>query len=85
MISIRLRLLYLRLSYLIGLARDCRPGMQGLMPFSIKASRNQSASYPRSPSSQLADGRPLTNTLEPEESLLWLPPVVQEAFDHISV
>ena len=33
MISMRLRRLYRRLSYLTGLDRDFRPGMQGLMPF----------------------------------------------------
>jgi hypothetical protein len=44
MISIRLRLLYRRLSYLTGSIRDLRPGMQGVMPLACKASLNQSAS-----------------------------------------
>lgn len=44
MISIRLRLLYFRLSYFMGFPQDFRPGMQGLIPFSSKASLNQSAS-----------------------------------------
>lgn len=44
MISMRLRRLYRRLSYLTGLYRDLRPGMQGLMPFCSSASLNQSAS-----------------------------------------
>lgn len=46
MISIRLRLFYLRLSYLMGFSRDFRPGVHGLIPFYIKTSRHQSASYP---------------------------------------
>ena len=33
MISMRLRLLYRRLSYLMGMILDFRPGMQGVMPF----------------------------------------------------
>ncbi len=33
-----------RLSYLIGTRRDFRPGMRGLIPFSWRASLNQSAS-----------------------------------------
>ena len=44
MISMRLRRLYLRLSYLKGLLRDFRPGMQGAIPLFCRASRNQSAS-----------------------------------------
>lgn len=48
MISMRLRRLYFRLSYLTGFTRDLRPGMQGFVPFSSRASLNQSASYPRS-------------------------------------
>ena len=44
MISMRLRLLYRRLSYLTGFVRDFLPGMQGVIPFSSRASRNQSAS-----------------------------------------
>ena len=57
MISMRLRLLYRRLSYLTALLRDFRPGMQTSIPLSFKASLNQSASYPRSASGQPAFGR----------------------------
>lgn len=46
MISMRLRRVYRRLSYLTGRDRDSRPGMQGLIPFCCRASLNQSASYP---------------------------------------
>jgi hypothetical protein len=49
MISIRLRRLYRRLSYFTAFLRDFRPGMQTFIPLSFKASRSQSASYPRSP------------------------------------
>lgn len=44
MISIQVRPSYLRLSYFMGFLRDFRPGMQWVMPFSRKASRNQVAS-----------------------------------------
>jgi hypothetical protein len=44
MISMRFRLLYRRLSYLMGSIRDFRPGMQGVMPLACRASLNQSAS-----------------------------------------
>ncbi len=44
MISIRLRRLYQRLSYLTAFLRDFRPGMQTFMPLPFKASLNQSAS-----------------------------------------
>lgn len=54
MISIRLRLLYRRLSYLTGFVCVFRPGLHGLTPLSCKALRNQSASNPRSPSSHCA-------------------------------
>lgn len=37
MISIRLRRLYLRLSHLIGLVRDCAFGMHGIMPLSLES------------------------------------------------
>jgi hypothetical protein len=56
MISMRLRRLYLRLSHLMGLARDFRPGIQEFTPFSRKASLNQSASHLRSASSHCAFG-----------------------------
>ena len=39
----RFRRLYWRLSYWTALFRDFRPGMQGVIHFSCKASRNQSA------------------------------------------
>jgi hypothetical protein len=65
MISILLLLLSRRLSYRIGLSRDFRHGIQGFMHLFIKASRTQSASYPRSPSSQSTDGRLLNGTLAP--------------------
>lgn len=57
MISMRLRRLYFRLSYLTGFPRNFRPGMQGLIPFSSKTSLNQSASYPRAPSIHCAAER----------------------------
>src|SRR6056297_3541837 len=60
MISIRLRRLYRRLSYFTVFLRDFRPGMQTFIPLSFKASRSQSASYPRSPKSQSAFGRLLS-------------------------
>ncbi len=44
MISIRLRRLYQRLSYLTAFLRDFRPGMQTFMLLPYKASLNQSAS-----------------------------------------
>mgnify|MGYP003362082713 CR=1 FL=1 len=44
MILIWLRRLYFRLSYFIGFPRDFRLGMQGFIPFSSTASRNQLAS-----------------------------------------
>ena len=47
-----MRRFYRRLSYLIVALRCFRPGMQGRIPLSCNASLNQSASYPRSPSSQ---------------------------------
>jgi len=59
------RLLYLRLSYLIGLSRDFRPEIQGLMLFAIKASQNYSVSYSRSPSNLSANSGLLTNALAP--------------------
>ena len=65
MISIRFRRLYLRLSYLMILSRDFRPGMQGVIPIFTRSSRNQSASYPRSPSNQSAAGRLLTRARAP--------------------
>jgi hypothetical protein len=43
MISIRLRRLSRRLSCVMGLPRDVRPGMQGFIPLSFNASVNQSA------------------------------------------
>lgn len=53
MISMR----YRRLSYLTVFLREFRPGMQTFIPLSFKASLNQSASWPRSASSQSALGR----------------------------
>lgn len=44
MISMRMRRLYLRLSYLMGLARDLQPGIQGMTPFFPQGSPDQSAS-----------------------------------------
>lgn len=46
MISMRLGRLQRRLSYLMSFVRDLRFGMQGLMPFSSKASLSQSAPCP---------------------------------------
>ncbi len=43
MISMRLRRLYLRLSYLTAFLRDFRPGMQTFIPLSFNASLSQSA------------------------------------------
>jgi len=57
MISMRLRRLYLRLSYLTVFLHCFRPGMQARIPLSCNASLNQSASYPRSPSNQSTFGR----------------------------
>lgn len=65
MISMRLRRLYLRLSYLTGFLRFFRPGMQARIPLSCNASRNQSASLPRSPSSHLTFGKPLSRARAP--------------------
>ena len=44
MISMRLRCLYRRLSYVTGVLRFFRQGMQVRIPLSCNASRNQSAS-----------------------------------------
>ena len=44
MISMRLRRLYRRLSYLTGVLRCFLPGMQARIPLSFNASLNQSAS-----------------------------------------
>ena len=41
MFSIRLRFLYRRLSYLMALPRDVRPGMKGVIPFSTLARRSR--------------------------------------------
>ncbi len=43
MFSMRWRRLQRRLSCLTGLSRELRPGVQGLMPLSRRASRNQAA------------------------------------------
>ena len=53
MISMRLR----RMSCLVRLPRDFRPGVHGFIPLSFNASLNQSASYPRLANNQSAEGR----------------------------
>lgn len=46
--------------------------MQDLMPLSVRASRNQSASWPRSAISQSALGKLLSMARAPVWSLTWL-------------
>lgn len=69
MIPILLRARSRRLSCLMGLARDFRPGMQARLPLSFKASRNHSASQPLSASSHSAAGRLLRRAAAPVWSL----------------
>ena len=83
MISIRLRRLYRRLSLAgQGIAQQCpergaltvffrcfRPGFQARIPMSFNASLNQSASWPRTPSSQSTSGKLLGNARALMQSL----------------
>ena len=70
MISIRFRRLYRLLSYLIGVLRCFRPGMQGRIPLSFNASRNQSASQDRfAPGRHSRTPWPLYDLLQPVCSL----------------
>lgn len=64
-LSIRLRHLSRRLSYLTVFFQDLRPGMQGFVPLSTRVSRNQSASYPLSARSHAASGRPFIRAAAP--------------------
>ncbi len=59
-----------REGYLTGLPRFFRPGMESGVPVFQRASRNPSASYSRSKTSQSAAGKPLTRVLASVESLI---------------